>query len=256
MTDSCFVILVGGMGNQLFQIAAAWAHCKRNGLTLRISKGTHGGRETVWDTFTHKCVKYIGAPTGPLWREPSFAYQPIPSHVRNLYGYFQSSKYWTEFAEEIRDLFDPPASLKKKVAAKYVWLLADAPAYTVVHIRRGDFFAGANAPIHGVLTEDYYRRAVRPTELLVFSDDLAWARGLEFLAGATFVDEPDGPTALHLMSQFENYVISNSTFSWWAVWLGRPAKTVIAPDRWFGPAGPKDYQDIYEPTWIKVPVVP
>ena len=155
-------------------------------------------------------------------------------------------------------MFVPSVDVQKAVATKYADLLTSE--YTVMHIRRGDFFMGANAPIHGVLTESYYQRAMAKhhpdIRFLVFSDDLQWCRGLTWLqeANVTFVDEPDTALALYLMSQFEHYVMSNSTFSWWAVWLGRTAKTVIAPDRWFGPRGPRDYQDIYEPEWTKVSV--
>jgi len=162
--------------------------------------------------------------------------------------------------EDIRDLFTPSADVQKVVATKYADLLATPSEYVVVHIRRGDFFMGANTSIHGVLTESYYQRAMAKqnpdTRFLVFSDDLPWCRGLTWLheIGATFVDEPDTVLALHLMSQFEHFVMSNSSFSWWATWLGTPAKTVVAPDRWFGPRGPRDYHDIYEPEWIKVSV--
>ena len=43
--------------------------------------------------------------------------------------------------------------------------------------------------------------------------------------------------------------MSNSTFIWWCVWLSN-AQQVIAPSKWFGPLGPSEYEDIYEPSWI------
>jgi len=198
---------------------------------------------------------------GPLWKEPTFAYRPIPVNSRGLSGYFQSTKYFADYADEIRNMFVPPAEVQARVAAKYADILTNSSGYAVVHIRRGDFFMGANTSVHGVLTESYYQRAMAlltkqhpGIRFLVFSDDLPWCRGLPWLQSATFVDEPDTVLALHLMSQFEHYVMSNSTFSWWAVWLGRTAKTVFAPDRWFGPRGPQDFQDVYEPEWTKVSV--
>jgi len=264
--SECFIQLVGGLGNQLFQIAAVWAHCKRNGLRLKISRDTYGPRQgTYWSTYTHRFAQSIGPTTvvWPLWREPFFAYSPIPHSARGLSGYFQSSKYFADYADELRDMFVPSVDVQKAVSTKYADLLTTSSGYAVIHLRRGDFFMGANAPIHGILTESYYQRAMAlvtkqhpDIRFLVFSDDLPWCRALTWLqeANVTFVDEPDTALALHLMSQFEHYVMSNSTFSWWAVWLGRTAKTVFVPDRWFGPRGPRDYQDIYEPEWTKVSV--
>jgi hypothetical protein len=255
--DECFVQLVGGLGNQLFQIATAYAHAKRNGYTLKVSatvaSAAHG---TYYDSFLHSIKPYLGNTTGGLrWREPHFHYAPIPPPARQLNGYFQSSKYFADVSGEIRELFTPAPAVVATVGAKYADLLIDPAAWTVVHIRRGDYLRHTN--FHGILTEDYYRRAVAtaPTgRLLVFSDDIEWCRSRPWLTAATFVDEPDAAVSLHLMSQFENYIISNSTFSWWAVWLGREAKTVLAPAKWFGPAGPQDYEDIYEPVWTRLEV--
>jgi hypothetical protein len=269
--SECFIQLVGGLGNQLFQIAATWAHCKRNGLRLKMSHGTHGGRDTFWSTYTHNFVQYTKASMNQrspmmiikrcIWKEPSFAYTQIPAGARSVFGFFQSSKYFNEYADELRSLFTPSSNVQKTMAEKYAVLLANSSDYAVVHIRRGDYFHGVNVPIHGVITESYYQRAMtlmseqNPSiQFLVFSDDLPWCRTLTWLQGATLVDESDTALALHLMSQFEHYIMSNSTFSWWAVWLGTSAKTVFAPDRWFGPKGPQDFQDIYEPKWIKVSV--
>lgn len=252
--------LQGGLGNQFFQIATAYAHAKRTGCTLKISPqvscAKHG---TYYDTYLHNCRQYVGNVVhgGLRWREPRFSYTPIPPAARQLYGYFQSSKYFADVSGEIRTLFTPPASIIEEVQSKYGDLLRDPSAWTVVHIRRGDYLT--HPKMHGILTESYYRRACSqaPTpQLIVVSEDIGWCRSRSWLDGARFIDERDPSIALYLMSQFENYVISNSTFSWWAVWLGREAKTVLAPAVWFGPAGPQDFQDIYEPGWKWVGLEP
>ena len=54
-----------------------------------------------------------------------------------------------------------------------------------------------------------------------------------------------------LLQQFYNYIMSNSSFLWWCVWLAN-SKNVIAPAKWFGPKGPKEYNDIYEKNWIRI----
>lgn len=248
---------MGGLGNQLFQIAAAYAHAKRTGCTLKVSPTVASAKHgTHFETFLHKIQPYLGIRNdGLLWRERHFHYTPIPPAARRLYGYFQSSKYFADISGEIRELFTPATALVTTVNAKYADLLANPSSWTVVHIRRGDYVTLPT--YHGILTESYYQRAcsMAPTpHLLVLSDDIAWCKSREWLADARFVDEPDATISLYLMSQFENYIISNSSFSWWAVWLGREAKTVLAPAKWFGPAGPQDVQDIYEPGWTRLEV--
>jgi hypothetical protein len=226
-----------------------------------VSERNRSTRGTYWDTYLHK-TKHL------LLRRPTFElssaafcqngyhYEPIPANKYSLHGYFQSSKYFADYADEIRTLFDPTDEIKDRVRSKYADLLTDISACALVHIRRGDYVSG---PLfHGILGPDYYERAIRAAacdRLVVMSDDIAWCRTLPFLATATFVDEPVDHDALYLMTHFHKFVISNSTFSWWASWLSTKAnKCVIAPDRWFGPKGPQDYQDVYESWWTTVPV--
>ena len=266
-----YIQTVGGLGNQMFQIAAAYAHSRRYGTELYISELTNCQRRgtSYWDTFLHNFTKNIGAAPAPpaksiLWKERCFRYMPIPKPANTLHGYFQSSKYFADVSGELHHLFEPTPLVKQKVAEKYGALLAEErEKLCVVHVRRGDYTTAANTPIHNVLTPEWYGRAIAAVieripdiQLLVFSDDIPWCRGLPCFQGGhvRFIDEPTDYLALHLMSQFKHFIMSNSTFSWWAVWLGTPADLVIVPSKWFGPAGPQDYQDIYEPNWIKLAV--
>jgi hypothetical protein len=186
-----------------------------------------------------------------------------------LYGYFQSSKYFSDISGLVRTWFEPHQSLQTTVAEKYADVLSSSQQTVVVHVRRGDYLVGGNKGYHGFLTERYYnaamaearRRLGADVRFLLFSDDVNYCRKTwGALPTVQIVDEPDGCLALHLMSRFKHFIMSNSTFSWWAVYLSQPASaasasaaaTVIVPDKWFGPKGPQDYQDIYEPEWIQL----
>jgi hypothetical protein len=63
--------------------------------------------------------------------------------------------------------------------------------------------------------------------------------------------ESDEVATMELLQQFKYFVIANSSFSWWFAWLA-DAVHVIAPRNWFGPAGPKKWEDIYADGWEKV----
>jgi len=263
---ACFIKLSGQLCNHMFQIAAAYAHCRKHGgLALRLYGDITP--EIYWKTYLHQCADWQGgACGGPVWREPCFSYMAIPSAARNLVGHFQSSKYFSDVSGEIRALFTLPEPLRAVSAHKHAALLTPQllDRAVVLHIRRGDYMNRWHIKKHGILGAPYYQHALTAARkalgedvpVLVFSDDMDWCRAQPWLAGAIFIEEPNGPISLWLMSQFRNYIISNSTFSWWAVFLGAPTKGYVwAPDRWFGETGPFDWEDIYEPSWVRLPIV-
>lgn len=256
MAAPCYIQLSGRLGNQMFQIATAYAHCKRNGYALVLPRQG----STHWNTYLHQFRNCLGNPPRDCvkWQQPSFSYTPPPADAQQLHGYMQSSKFFADVSGELRALFQPPAALQDYVRTKYAALIAQRDSATVIHIRRGDYFSvPRHLQIHGILDEKYYTRAIAAAgggPLIVFSDNIRWCQNQPWLAGATFIEETNDCAALFLMTQFCRFVISNSTYSWWGAWLSGPDAQVWAPARWFGPAGPQDYQDVCEASWVLIPI--
>jgi hypothetical protein len=85
----------------------------------------------------------------------------------------------------------------------------------------------------------------------VFSDDPQWCRNeLKPEYPTRFMDTSRIPAAdLTVMSHCRHFIISNSTFGWWAAWLGESAdKIVIAPAQWLSGSNP-DLSDLIPADW-------
>ena len=98
-----------------------------------------------------------------------------------------------------------------------------------IHVRRGDY---VDHPRFPNLTMDYYNEAlsiVRGDTHYVFSDDIPWCRE-KFPERFVFIDYPDY-ICFDMLKRCNHKIIANSTFSWWAAYLG--GGSVVAPSRWF-----------------------
>lgn len=201
----------------------------------------------------------------PLFRRWHFqsgiGYDPSILALREpvcLVGYWQSERYFIGIGDKIRADF----TLAQPVCGENARLLELARAAVSVglHVRRGDFVSLTDAAqVHGLCSIEYYRHAISRVRkhcpecrFLVFSDDPQWARtelpldsSAEFVAGNDATPEQD----LALMSACKHHIIANSSFSWWAAWLGyNPEQIVIAPSPWY--ASPKlDARDLAVARW-------
>lgn len=175
-----------------------------------------------------------------------------------LYGYFQHVRVTENIEKLLKAQFEiitPPSSQNKK-------LLEEIRSVNAVclHIRRGDYMLEKYKQLQ-VCTYAYYAEAVKraKTELesprfFVFStghEDMEWIkRNYLFDADITYVDldNPDYEE-LRLMKACRHFIISNSTFSWWAAFLGGAEdKKVWAPEEWMKYV----MADMYPATWEKV----
>jgi hypothetical protein len=177
-----------------------------------------------------------------------------------LDGYWQSESYFASAAEEIRSAFQfrMPLSPAGRALAQCV-----ASVNSVcVDIRRGDYVTvEASRNTQGFVGEEYYGRGVDwikanipDAHLFISSDDLPWCREhLKFDLPVTWLDRNyDGwkfGEKLQLMTLCKHFLISNSTFAWWAAWLGsHDRKLVACPQRWFRTESISS-RDLIPPSW-------
>lgn len=247
----------GRLGNHLFFVAALLAHCRRHGLKPKIY--INGRTEMkYYTTFMVKCLPFVCTERTAIHKyRPYFCYQPIPAQTRALaHTYFQSPKYFDDCVSHVIEMLSPPESLVLAVRGKHASLLSDPESTIAMHVRRGDYVLHRDLDI---LTPAFFQenealvKAKLPiySKTVVLSDDEAYC-ALTY-KHAIVAHETNEMHALCLLSQFVNYVISNSTFSWWGVVLGSRARNVIAPMPWFGSSGFKDTQDVYCEDWTLRP---
>ena len=187
-----------------------------------------------------------------------------PSYLKDFVclGYFQSRRYWTHHTDEIR------RELRRSdlIAESSRSALDQIRSTNAVclHIRLGDY---VNDPtirhLFYVCDEGYYQRAVQAAleqlecpVFFAFSNDPDKARQIPFPKQANIVWMPEGEAVsdLQLMAQCRHFIMANSSYSWWAQFLGNaPDKRVYAPERWFRTDKPAD---LYEDAWIKIPITP
>jgi len=173
----------------------------------------------------------------------------------SLFGYFQSWRYLEPIADELRLEI---SALKNPS----VWYRANSdswnsPAEVIgVHVRRGDYT--------DIVAQDYYgnalelaRQILPDGQIRVFSDDIE--AGLEVIRKTRNKALPVLPPkdtsdleSMMLLSQSRIIITANSTFSWWAGWLGmRNSPTVIAPRPWHEHEK-QNFVDFLPPSWVTV----
>lgn len=219
---ACYVDLQGSLGDQLFQVATGYAHCKRHSYELRLRSNPE---LSYWHTFLHKLIGSKGGKNlGLTWEEPGAAYTAVPFNAVNLFGRFQTSKYFAEYATELRNLFVSPVIKHQSINPESIVVYLD-----------------------GTCSPAYYERAIHHMQFLQPKADLLLVtkdgEPLHF-ENCTVIREPDESAALCLMRQCRYLVLSKSSLTWWGAWLAEKPLYVIAP------AGLAE--DFYEARWDRM----
>lgn len=265
------VILHGRLGNNLFQYAFGRALAERHGVPLVLDAsiynhvtwpyvaplkrlpGFTSGRcrlRRPW-SFGSRVLKkitrkhhweYIGKPViRERENDHSFDADLLEAPADCVVdGYFQSPLYFKGMEPILRCELST-AALGLECGHEELSAGLRSPTAVAVHVRRTDYVNNRNLYLPGI---DYYQRsmaqmrnAVPGARFFVFSDDPAWCQQnlvSSDIRVLTHSDPYQPLTDLHLMSLAAHHIIANSSYSWWAAWLGtNPGQRVIMPDQWF-----------------------
>jgi glycosyltransferase involved in cell wall biosynthesis len=232
--------LAGGLGNQMFEIAAAASLAKDNNALLLVNPTEHilpnQGKNV--NTYINNVFAKIAfdnkPPTTNMYNWESMAYKQIPYTPNvKLGGHYQSYKYFDHNRDYIRDLF-----WNKSVVYELDCHYHNTINTTAVHVRRGDYKKFPEH--HPMLSKNYYEQLANNTDcdqIYVFSDDIDWCKtNLKFKVPVQYIKDEDY-NELYLMASCRNIIISNSSFGWWAAYLHRMQDAkIFVPKNWYGPA--------------------
>jgi hypothetical protein len=276
--------LMGGLGNQLFQIFATIAYGYKSNNQFRflgvemLGEGQTTVRHTYWRSFLSSMQPFLitELPMGIVINEVGFPYNELPvgemmhCHVM-INGYFQSYKYF----QNQFDMICRVIGLEKTRNA-LTSKLNMTPEYfdniISMHFRIGDY--KKIQQYHPLATYEYYDRSLQyfkitqPTQtftVLYFCEDVDIADVMAIVDRLSakypeykFVRDENALEdweQLLLMSCCHHNIIANSSFSWWAAYFNKHKdKVVCYPSVWFGKVAKNDTRDLCPPEWLRVQV--
>ncbi len=277
--------LMGGLGNQLFQIFATSAYAFKHDRAIAFPDSKIiGTRPTYWSNFLSSLMKYTtssnqsfdqnGQPIQSVdirFNESGFHYQEIPAFEKNesiyIVGYYQSYKYFEEYYEKICELI----KLNEQKEKVYYKFPKEYSNMISIHFRIGDY---KHLPYyHPVMPYEYYKNALQfiienktcsLVEVLYFceienNEEVALHIDrlkiefpfLQFIKGEDIATDYE---QMLMMSLCKHNIIANSSFSWFSAYLNNNKhKIVCYPSVWFG-QGMKDYimDDLCPKSWTQI----
>ena len=275
--------IMGGLGNQLFQIFALINLSLKNKIAFYFeksnSKRTPGitYRTYYWDNFLKSLKPFVKPPKECLlYKEKNFKYETIPAELfpkdKNvkIFGYYQSYKYFEENETQIFKLIklrEQQETLSNKFPEKYF------DNTVSMHFRIGDYKTVQHH--HPLQTFDYYKGAL--DKLIVDTKKDDWKIMLFYeLKDKNDVYEITDKLKEeyknlifceidHNLSDWEQMlsmslcshnIIANSSFSWWGAYFNEKNNNVYYPKKWFGTDHPEninsELDDFFKSGWSSI----
>jgi len=210
-----YVLLHGGLGNQMFQLASAYGLARKQGrylVALYSNNPSMYPHQNSFQDYTHTIFRNTPCllATNQMFQDSAvevyselgnvsmgFEYHPerifgAETDPRNqkdviLNGYFQNEQYFREYRQEILDEWRYPL-LAEKLQETYPNL---SNAY-FFHVRRGDYLDNS---MYQIAWDAYYKKALdtimeletdstKPVQFYVFSDDNSFCKTYSVLVDA------------------------------------------------------------------------
>ena len=199
-----------------------------------------------------------------IYKEDEFKLKIYRKYKHNLFvkGYFENPDYFGDLREILLKEFTPKQPESKKNI--FLYDVIKSKESVCVSVRVWNEIANNEELVkqRDVCTKDYYLKAIakllelkKDAVFIIFSNDIAFVKKNHLFSSINnpvyYEDGTDDVyEKLRLMYSCKHFIISTSTFSWWAQYLSRnPQKIVISPDRWF--MNKKDSR-LLSDRWVKI----
>lgn len=241
----------GNLGNQLFQVASTVGLGRKLGHEVYFPKWKYS------EFFDYELPELENKEGFKLVYEQQFCYHDwdLKSGDYDLNAWLQTEKYFD--VEETRKMFSFKKKFLEEVTKEIQPLLNKK--HILITVRRGDF---VHHPNYHQLSYKYYFLAIlhnfpdwKERIFLFTSDDIGYCKKhFGFLTNAHFLENYSAIEQLAICSQCKDFIISNSTFSWWCAWLGeKNDSTIIRPRQYLRGKFRKkrNDKDYFPERWIK-----
>lgn len=273
----------GRLGNQLWEIASTIGIAYARG---DVAKFNH------WEyTDFFNVDKAWFAPEGkPSWQGLDVYSLPEVEHLHEYKWYLQDYSFFADIPSFIRNIFEASTRAEEELARPDLAEFWELPEPRLaLHIRRGDNATARQRNeqgFHPLRPPQYYVDALYQLDgycsIAVFSDDLPWCREnipallrqhpslgdvpVYFFDGGPararecedryLVDPVLDWIDLLAMASCDRFVLSNSSYSWWAAFLSGVVGSMIRyPDAsvWYGPKlSGINASLMFPPDWVPV----
>jgi len=275
----------GGLGNQLFIFALLFVLLKKdpnakiyldktkfflrrihdgfllNDLINRLNRKLyHSVKYSILPNFFLKFLKFFRTNIDINQENEPYVFQKLEI-IKNyviLSGYWQSYKYFFDIQNDLRVFLHQFLNDQNDLDKINDFVSKISQTKIAIHVRRGDY---VKLKTYGLLSNDYYSNSIKYFQRLypraqyfVFSDDINLVKNEKLFQMPVIYIQPKNISSinsLYLMSQCDHFITANSSFSWWAAFLGNHKdKKVVTPKKWFKDRS--DFNDLIPPEWIKI----
>jgi hypothetical protein len=253
----------GRLGNQLFIYATLLAIKNKLGLEVGIPlQNCNISKDASYDMFHNRWVQsrcflydYFEVTIPQINTHLPVTYtETFPGYHADLFditqgaisGYLQSWKYFDEYKDIIKKEF----KIKEDKIKNVKDLLDGIKNKICIHIRLGDALAHPNifklninyiSDILSQFDDDEYN-------YIIFTDNFEYIKDWFPIDSRIHLMDYNEIESFYLMTQCDHFIISPSTYSWWAAYLAENKNTkVYSPSWWFNDG--RNYNDLNLPYW-------
>jgi Glycosyl transferase family 11 len=236
--------LSGGLGNQMMQYGVAKKISytfAESQILIDLSYLNHGNSQV--QHITHRDYALEGF---RLSKKVKISNSPVSDGIVILNPDFDITFVSSILSDLLDDFELHPHVFTMETSSMGAVIQSYGDNSVAVHVRRGDYISNPNAfAFHEILTPEFFYKAINivATKInnpvfFIFSDDIEYCRRSikiqnykSFYVGARFSGHLD-LGHFQLMRLCKNFIISNSTYSWWPAFLSS-SPLVVAPRKWF-----------------------